>query len=94
MFSSLLVGELQLHTTHIFHNLTVFRILRAMFEICLKRGWAIPARAALDMCKMAEKRMWSSMTPLRQFKGVPGDILRHAEAKQFVSFLLLLVSMF
>jgi hypothetical protein len=56
-----------------------------MFEICLKRGWAIPARAALDMCKMAEKRMWSSMTPLRQFRGVPGDVLRRAEAKQFVS---------
>lgn len=61
------------------------RILRAMFEICLKRGWAIPARATLDMCKMAEKKMWNSMTPLRQFKGVPGDILRKAEAKQFVS---------
>lgn len=59
------------------------RILRAMFEICLKRGWAIPARAALDLCKMAEKRMWSSMTPLRQFPHVPGDVLRKAEAKQF-----------
>ncbi|KAF8212106.1 Sec63-domain-containing protein [Mycena galopus ATCC 62051] len=45
------------------------RILRAMFEICLKRGWAVPAKAALDLCKMVEKRMWGSMTPLRQFKG-------------------------
>jgi pre-mRNA-splicing helicase BRR2 len=59
------------------------RILRAVFEICLKRGWAIPARAALDMCKMAERRMWSSMSPLRQFKGVPGEVIRKAEAKQF-----------
>ncbi|KAG8794998.1 DEIH-box ATPase, partial [Serendipita sp. 398] len=59
------------------------RILRAMFEICLKRGWAIPARAALDMCKMAERKMWNSMTPLRQFRGVPGDVIRKAEAKQF-----------
>lgn len=33
------------------------RILRAMFEICLKQGWAIPAKAALDLCKMVEKRM-------------------------------------
>lgn len=55
-----------------------------MFEICLKRGWAIPTRAALDMCKMAERRMWSSMTPLRQFRGVPGEVLRKTEAKQFV----------
>ena len=28
-----------------------------MFEICLKRGWAVPAKAALDLCKMVEKRM-------------------------------------
>jgi pre-mRNA-splicing helicase BRR2 len=32
-------------------------ILRAMFEICLKRGWAVPAKAALDLCKMVERRM-------------------------------------
>ncbi|OAX40546.1 Sec63-domain-containing protein [Rhizopogon vinicolor AM-OR11-026] len=59
------------------------RILRAMFEICLKRGWAIPARACLDLCKMVERRMWGSMTPLRQFKGVPQDVVRKAEGKQF-----------
>ncbi|KAJ8517086.1 hypothetical protein ONZ45_g5700 [Pleurotus djamor] len=59
------------------------RIIRAMFEICLKRGWAIPARAALDLCKMIDKRMWKSMTPLRQFKGVPADVVRKAEGKQF-----------
>ncbi|KAJ7741533.1 putative RNA helicase [Mycena maculata] len=59
------------------------RILRALFEICLKRGWAVPAKAALDLCKMVEKRMWGSMTPLRQFKGVQSDIIRKAEGKQF-----------
>ncbi|KAF8270130.1 putative RNA helicase [Lactarius quietus] len=59
------------------------RVLRAIYEICLKRGWAVPTRAALDMCKMVEKRMWSSMTPLRQFKGVPPQIIRKAEGKQF-----------
>ncbi|KAF8629449.1 hypothetical protein AX15_003443 [Amanita polypyramis BW_CC] len=59
------------------------RILRAIFEICLRRGWAIPARAALDMCKEVEKRMWRSMTPLRQFRGVPGEVTRKAEGKQF-----------
>ena len=31
------------------------------------------------------KFRWGSMTPLRQFKGVPGDIVRKAEGKQFVS---------
>jgi pre-mRNA-splicing helicase BRR2 len=33
------------------------RIMRAIFEICLKKGWAVPARAALTMCKMVEKKM-------------------------------------
>ena len=41
------------------------RILRAMFEICLKRGWSHLSRRALDLCKMVEKRMWLSMSPLR-----------------------------
>ena len=59
------------------------RIIRAMFEICLKRGWAVPAKAALDLSKMIERRMWGSMTPLRQFKGIPKDIVRKAESKQF-----------
>ncbi|KAJ3757592.1 putative RNA helicase [Lentinula raphanica] len=67
----------------IFIQQSAGRILRAMFEICLKRGWAVPAKACLEMCKMVERRMWSSMTPLRQFKGVPAEIIRKAEGKQF-----------
>ncbi|GAW10525.1 Sec63-domain-containing protein [Lentinula edodes] len=59
------------------------RIMRALFEICLKRGWAVPAKACLELCKMVERRMWGSMTPLRQFKGVPQEVIRKAEGKQF-----------
>ncbi|KAH8732787.1 pre-mRNA splicing factor [Phaeosphaeriaceae sp. PMI808] len=55
------------------------RILRAIFEICLKKGWSQVAKLALDMCKMAEKRMWPTMTPLRQFPTCPRDILMKAE---------------
>ena len=44
------------------------RILRAIFEICLRRGWAQLCRKALDLCKMVDKRMWLSMSPLRQVK--------------------------
>ena len=44
------------------------RILRALFEICLKRGWAQLSQIILNVAKMIEKRMWSTMTPLRQFK--------------------------
>ena len=55
------------------------RILRAIFEISLKKGWASVAKTALDLCKMAEKRMWPTMTPLRQFPNCPRDIIQKAE---------------
>lgn len=55
------------------------RILRAIFEITLKKGWASVAKTALELCKMAEKRMWPTMTPLRQFSSCPRDIIQKAE---------------
>jgi pre-mRNA-splicing helicase BRR2 len=59
------------------------RIMRAIFEICLRRGWAALALRALQWCKMIDKRMWSSQTPLRHFKGLAEDILRKVEKKDF-----------
>ncbi|KZZ89423.1 Sec63 domain protein [Moelleriella libera RCEF 2490] len=55
------------------------RILRAIFEISLKKGWASVAETALDLCKMAEKRMWPTMSPLRQFPSCSRDIIQKAE---------------
>ena len=57
------------------------RILRAIFEICLKRGWAQLARKCLDLCKMVDKRIWLSMSPLRQFEDFPADLVRKMERK-------------
>lgn len=59
------------------------RILRALFEICVKRGYARLSHIALDLCKMVEARQWNSMTPLRQFKGVPTDLIRRLERKEY-----------
>ncbi|KAI3656106.1 hypothetical protein MP638_002716 [Amoeboaphelidium occidentale] len=42
------------------------RILRAMFEIALKRDWAELSHKLLDLCQMVEHRQWSSMSVLRQ----------------------------
>ncbi|KAK0733880.1 Sec63 Brl domain-containing protein [Lasiosphaeria miniovina] len=55
------------------------RILRAIFEITMKKGWASVAKLALNLCKMAEKRMWPTMSPLRQFPSCPLEIVRKAE---------------
>jgi pre-mRNA-splicing helicase BRR2 len=57
------------------------RLLRCLFEIALRRGWASVAEKALGLCKMAQHRMWGSQTPLRQFKGVPLDIVVKVERK-------------
>lgn len=59
------------------------RIMRALFEIVLKRGWASAAVKCLNLCKMISKRMWGAQSPLRQFKGIPGDIIKRIEGKDF-----------
>ncbi|KAI9208743.1 Sec63 Brl domain-containing protein [Polychytrium aggregatum] len=59
------------------------RIIRAIFEICLKQGWAQLARKALDLCKMVDRRMWLSMNPLRQFRSFPADLIKRLESKEF-----------
>jgi len=49
------------------------RIMRALFEIALKKGWAMLAESLHNACKMVEKRQWYSMTPLRQFANALTD---------------------
>jgi pre-mRNA-splicing helicase BRR2 len=55
------------------------RILRALFEVALKRGWAALADRTLTLCKMVDKRIWLSQTPLRQFRGIPEMLLKKLE---------------
>ena len=61
------------------------RIMRALFEMCLtpKRNWALLSQVMLNMCKMVEKRIWGSMTPLRQFTQMAylEDVARKIEKK-------------
>lgn len=62
------------------------RLMRAIFEIILHHGWAQLADKVLNICKMIDKRMWSSMSPLRQFygqKNYPDSTVRKLEKKNF-----------
>lgn len=61
------------------------RLMRAIFEIVLHRGWAQLADKALALCKMVNKRMWQSMCPLRQFKDkkMPIEVIKKIEKKNF-----------
>eukprot|EP00727_Mastigamoeba_balamuthi_P013194 m51a1_g8498 putative u5 small nuclear ribonucleoprotein 200 kda helicase-like (2194) ;mRNA; r:37531-45528 len=61
------------------------RIVRALFEIVLRRGWAQLAERTLQLGKMVERRMWACSTPLRQFRTFPEDVARRIE-RQDVPF--------
>ncbi|GLJ51622.1 hypothetical protein SUGI_1097110 [Cryptomeria japonica] len=79
--SQLKLEGLSLTSDMVFITQSAGRLLRALFEIVLKRGWAQLTEKALNLCKMVGKRMWSVQTPLRQFKGIPNDILTKIEKK-------------
>lgn len=81
--SQLKMSGFDIVTDMVFIQQSAGRIIRAMFEICLKKGWAGPMRHALDLCKMVERRMWKSMTPLRQFPRIRSEIVTKAERKEF-----------
>lgn len=57
------------------------RLIRAMFEIALNRGWAQLTDKTLYLSKMIDKRMWMSMCPLRQFKKIPEDVIKKIEKR-------------
>ncbi len=59
------------------------RLVRAMYEIVLVHGWAQLAEKTLALCKMVDRRMWQSMSPLRQFKKIPSDVVAKIEKKNF-----------
>ena len=80
--SKLKMDGYALNADMIFVTQSASRIMRALFEIFLRKGWAQVAEITLNVCKMIEKRMWSCMTPLRQFPGIPDVILRRIEKKE------------
>lgn len=43
------------------------RIMRALFEICLRRGWCEMTSFMLEYCKAVDRQIWPHQHPLRQF---------------------------
>ncbi|KAG5318519.1 U520 helicase, partial [Pseudoatta argentina] len=67
----------------VFVTQSASRLMRAIFEIVLFRGWAQLADKCLSICKMIDRRMWQSMSPLRQFRKMPEEIVKKIEKKNF-----------
>lgn len=58
------------------------RISRALFEISIKRGWALLSGRLLNVCKSIEKQLWHFQSPMRQFESqLKFDILYKIEEK-------------
>jgi activating signal cointegrator complex subunit 3 len=68
---------LQSDTNYVAQN--AGRIARALFEICLKRGWSTMARYYLCLCNSIDRRVRMDHNPLRQFPDLPFDILKKLE---------------
>ena len=81
--SQLKLDGFALMSDMVFITQSAGRLIRAIFEIVLKRGWASLAMKCLELCKMVDKKMWPSQSPLRQFKGIPEGILKKIEKIEF-----------
>jgi pre-mRNA-splicing helicase BRR2 len=79
--SNLKLEGLALSSDMVYVTQSAGRLMRCLFEICLKRGWAGLTDKALNLCKEVNHRMWSSQSPLRQFKGLPAELLTRLEKK-------------
>jgi len=57
------------------------RIIRALFEMALRRNWPLMAGRLLKLSKVVEKRLWDWEHPLRQFAYLPAEVLTKIEER-------------
>ncbi|XP_059556832.1 activating signal cointegrator 1 complex subunit 3 isoform X2 [Myotis daubentonii] len=57
------------------------RIVRALFEIALRKRWPAMTYKLLNLSKVIDKRLWGWASPLRQFSVLPPHILTRLEEK-------------
>jgi activating signal cointegrator complex subunit 3 len=60
---------------------SVGRIVRALFEIAMRRSWSGLVDKLLTLSKCIEKRMWTFHHPLRQFPQIPYHVAKKLEEK-------------
>ncbi|XP_014672686.1 PREDICTED: activating signal cointegrator 1 complex subunit 3-like [Priapulus caudatus] len=54
------------------------RIIRALFEVCLTKGWPIMSGRLLTLSKVMDRQLWGFQNPMRQFD-LPHEILEKLE---------------
>ncbi|KAM9353179.1 activating signal cointegrator 1 complex subunit 3 [Symphorus nematophorus] len=58
------------------------RIVRALFEIALRKRWPTMTYRLLTLCKVIDKRLWGFAHPLRQFPNLSHVVLNRLEEKK------------
>lgn len=58
------------------------RIIRALFEIALRKRWPAMTYRLLTLCKVIDKRLWGFSHPLRQFPSLSHVVLNRLEEKK------------
>ncbi|KAG7233189.1 hypothetical protein INR49_007395 [Caranx melampygus] len=58
------------------------RIIRALFEIALRKRWPAMTYRLLTLCKVVDKRLWGFAHPLRQFPSLSPVVLNRLEEKK------------
>ncbi|XP_072535818.1 activating signal cointegrator 1 complex subunit 3 [Salminus brasiliensis] len=58
------------------------RIMRALFEIALRKRWPAMTYRLLSLCKVIDKRLWGWAHPLRQFTTLPTSVLSKLEERK------------
>ena len=58
------------------------RIVRALFEIALRKRWPAMTYRLLNLCKVIDKRLWGFAHPLRQFHILPHTVLERLEKRR------------
>ncbi|KAM8954511.1 activating signal cointegrator 1 complex subunit 3 isoform 1-T1 [Pelodytes ibericus] len=58
------------------------RIVRALFEVALRKRWPAMTYRLLNLSKVIDKRLWDWASPLRQFSILPPSVLTKLEEKK------------
>ncbi|XP_074043343.1 activating signal cointegrator 1 complex subunit 3 isoform X2 [Macrotis lagotis] len=58
------------------------RIVRALFEVALRKRWPAMTYRLLNLSKVIDKRLWGWASPLRQFSILPPSVLTKLEEKK------------
>ncbi|XP_074166319.1 activating signal cointegrator 1 complex subunit 3 [Sminthopsis crassicaudata] len=58
------------------------RIVRALFEVALRKRWPAMTYRLLNLSKVIDKRLWGWASPLRQFSVLPPSVLTKLEEKK------------